>query len=220
MRMLALAVSLAVSLGVLGSAASADVAVFDFEALAGNDDNTAGDHIALSVQAGDLFAVITRTSGERFTVWNSGGRDVPARWGAKHLSPVFNYVIDDYLVMSFSEPLTGVAIEFGDYGEDNDLAELYAYGEIHGTGELLGQVSGSLGSRDMRWDDPTRLEFFAEPGEEIWSIRFRGGRDPFLQSTFIDNIVAHVAPSPGTTTAFGLALGTLAGRRRERSRRR
>lgn len=199
----------------LAGSASAGI-VFDFESLAGNSDNDAGDFIALNVQSGGLYAVITRTSGERFTVWNSGGRDVPAGWGSKHLSPVFNYLIDDYLVMSFSQPLREVTIEFGDYGEDNDLAEVFAYDEIHAGGELLGRVSGELGSRDMRWDAPIALTFEAGPGEEIWSIRFRGGRDPFLQSTFIDNITVGLAPTPGVLATLGLSLGVLAGRARRR----
>jgi hypothetical protein len=205
----------AAAVGLLGSVAAADVA-FDFESLAGNHDNTAGDFIALNVQSEGVYAVITRTSGERFTVWNSQGDDVPGDWGAKHLSPVFNYLIDDYLVMSFSQPLRSVTVEFGDYGEDNDLAEVYAYDEIHAQGDLLGSVSGSLGNRDMRWDDPVALTFDARPGEEIWSIRFRGGQHPFLQSTFIDNIVVNVVPTPGALAVIGVSLAALADRARRR----
>lgn len=214
MRSIALAAVFGLAVGV--SAASADV-VWNFEGLPGNEDNTAGDFVALSLQSGDVFAVITRTSGERFTVWNSHGRDVPGQWGAKHLSPVFNYLIDDYLVMSFSEPMGSVTVEFGDYGEDNDLAEVYAYTEIHGAGELLGMVSGELGDSDLRWDAPTVLTFTALPGEEIRSIRFRGGQDPFLQSTFIDNIVTEIVPTPGTLAALGLGCAAASARLRRRA---
>lgn len=211
--------ALAMALGVTGAAASADVIAFDFEEFRGNTNNTAGDHIALRVDEGGLYALITRTSGERFTVWNSQGEDVPSAWGAKHLSPVFNYFMDDYMVMSFSAPLRWARVEFGDYGQDDDLAELYAYTEIQAGGDLLGMSSEQLGDRDMRWDAPVALTFEAAPGEEIWSIKFRGGQDPFLQSTFIDNIVVETIPTPGALALLGLTLGALAGVRRRGSRR-
>lgn len=204
-----------VGMGFWASAASGSV-VFDFESLPGNTDRSAGDFIALSVHADGLYAVITRTSGERFTVWNSRGQDVPAAWGSKHLSPSFNYLIDDYLVMSFSAPLAAVTIDFGDYGQDDDLAELYAYDQIHAAGRLLGAASDHLGDSDIRWDDPTQLSFRAAPGEEIWSVRFRGGLDPYLQSTFIDNITVDLVPTPGTLAGLGLSLALLADRARRR----
>lgn len=210
----------ATGIGLLVSASTArgDV-VFDFEALAGNDDNRAGDFRVLSLEAGGVYAVVTRTSNERFTVWNSHGVDVPGGWGAKHLSPVFNLFEDDYLVMSFSEPLGWVTIEFGDYGQDHDLAEVWAYDGLHADGALLGLSSGEMGDRDMRWDGPTSVSFAAPAGTEIWSIRFRGGEDPFHQSTFIDNIVVGVIPSPGTLAVLGLGCAAASSRLRRREAR-
>ncbi len=208
MRSIAFAVRLGVTVGfsMVGvSIASADVVVFDFEGQVGNEDNTAGDMTALSLQSDGVFAVITRSGGERFTVWNSRGEDVPGAWGAKHLSPVFNLFEDDYLVMSFSEPMARVTVEFGDYGQDHDLAEVWAYDDIQAGGTLLGMSTGELGDNDMRWDAPTSVTFLAQPGEEIWSIRFRGGQDPFYQSTFIDNIAMELIPTPGTLAVMGLA---------------
>ena len=58
--------------------ARSEIVEFDFESMPGNSDSAGGDFTALFLNAGDLYAVITRTSGERFTVWNSEGRDVPA----------------------------------------------------------------------------------------------------------------------------------------------
>lgn len=197
------------------STASADV-VFDFEDQTGNVDNTAGDMTALSLQSGGVFALITRTSGERFTVWNSQGEDVPGGWGAKHLSPVFNLFEDDYLVMSFSEGMSRVTVEFGDYGQDQDLAEVWAYDQTLAEGGLLGVSTGELGENDMRWDGPTSVTFVAQPGEEIWSIKFRGGQDPFYQSTFIDNISMDVVPTPGGVGVLGVVC-LVGARRRRRS---
>lgn len=205
-----------ITIGLLAAAPAAADVIFDFESFAGNTDNHAGDHVALQVESGGIHAVIFRTSGERFTVWNSRGHNVPGSWGAKHLSPVFNYLIDDYMVMSFSAPMEQVTVEFGDYGDDDDLAELFAYDQINAGGTLLGSTSGNLGDNDMRWDDPTSLTFTAQPGEAIWSIRFRGGQDPFLQSTFIDNIVTKVVPTPGTLAVLGLACAAGAHRLRRR----
>ncbi|MBK7403144.1 MAG: hypothetical protein IPJ41_00580 [Phycisphaerales bacterium] len=200
-------------LGLLASVASGSV-VFDFENLPGNSDRSAGDFIALSVQSQGLYALITRSSGEKFTVWNSKGQDVPDAWGSKHLSPTFNYLINDYLVMSFAQPVSAVSIDFGDYGQDDDLAIIEAYDEIHAGGNLLGSSTGRLGDTDIRWDDPTRISYRAAPEDQIWSIRFRGGLDPYLQSTFIDNITVDLVPTPGTLAGLGLAMATFAGRAR------
>lgn len=214
MRSLALTMAVGISCGVV-TQSRADV-VFDFESCDGNRDNRAGDYVALYLESDGVYAAIFRTSGERFTVWDSEGVDVPGSWGAKHLSPVFNYVIDDYLVMSFSAPMSEVTIEFGDYGEDDDLAELFAYDEINAGGTLLGRASDQLGTNDMRWDGPTTLTFVADPGEAIWSIKFRGGEDPFLQSTFIDNIRTQLVPSPGTLAVLGVGCGLVSGCLRRR----
>ena len=217
MHNLALAAAVGLFLGGASAVATAqgDV-VFDFESFEGNPDNRAGDYTTLSVEADGVAALIYRTSLERFTVWDSGGQDVPESWGRKHLSPVFNFVIDDYLVMSFVEPMSEVTIEFGDYGEDRDLAEIYAYDREHLEGNEIGYISAEMGENDMRWDGPTLLTFTAAPGEEIWSIKFRGGEDPFLQSTFIDNIAVKVVPTPGTLAVLGLACAMGAGRLRRR----
>ena len=190
--------------------------VFNFEEFAGNIDPRSGDFRVLNVESGGLFGVIQRTNNTRFTVWDSEGQNVPAAWGAKHLSPVFNLLEDDYLQMSFSQGLRRVTIEFGDYGQDHDLAELWAYDEIQLGGELLGMETGELGESDMRWDDPTAVTFIAPAGSEIWSIKFRGGQDPFFQSTFIDNIVVDVVPTPGGLAVLGLACAAAAGRLRRR----
>lgn len=199
--------------------ARADV-VFDFESVSGNPDNTAGDYRLLNLEVDGVRAVIFRSEGERFTVWDSSGLDVPATWGRKHLSPVFNFVIDDYLVMSFSEPMSEVSVEFGDYGDDHDLAEMFAFDHLNALGDPIGRVTGEMGDNDMRWDGPTTLTFSAQPGEEIWSIKFRGGEDPFLQSTFIDNIVTKLAvPTPCTLAVLGIACAAGAGRLRRREAR-
>ncbi|MCC7390147.1 MAG: hypothetical protein IT431_15410 [Phycisphaerales bacterium] len=199
----------------LSGAARADV-VFDFEELAGNSDPRAGDFRVLNLEAGGLFAVVQRTTNERFTVWDSAGQNVPSAWGAKHLSPVFDLLRNDYMQMSFSQGLRSVRIEFGDYGQDHDLAELWAYSEINLGGGLLGVVTGEMGDNDMRWDDPTGVTLFAPAGELIWSVKFRGGQDPFFQSTFIDNIVVDVAPAPGALGVIGGACAVAAGRVRRR----
>lgn len=189
--------------------ARSEIVEFDFESMPGNSDSAGGDFTALFLNAGDLYAVITRTSGERFTVWNSEGRDVPAEWGRRHLSPAFNFAEDDYLVMTFSEPVRRVSIELGDYGQDNDLAELFAYSEMHAQGELVDSSWDTLGDDDIRYDDPTMLRVDAAEGEEIWSIRFRGGRSPFYQSTYIDNIRVDTVPAPasaGVLAVLGLSM--------------
>ncbi|MFG0259858.1 MAG: hypothetical protein ACF8LK_05840 [Phycisphaerales bacterium JB041] len=216
------ALTRAVGISVIGAATSqsfGDV-VFDFESIEGNRNNRAGDYRVLDLEANGVRAVIFRSEGERFTVWNSSGEGVPGSWGSKHLSPVFNYVADDYLVMSFSEPMREVSIEFGDYGEDHDIAEIYVYEEINAQGTPFAHVTGEMGDNDMRWDGPTTLTFVAEPGESFTSIKFRGGEDPFLQSTFIDNIVTRLAvPTPGTLAVLGLGCAAGAGHLRRRDGR-
>jgi hypothetical protein len=217
MRSLTTVVAVGILVGGWSAVTARGDIVFDFESLQGNADNRAGDYTTLSMESDGVVGLIYRTSLERFTVWDSGGVGVPDSWGSKHLSPVFNFVIDDYLVMSFLEPMKEVTIEFGDYGEDHDVAELFAYSGEHIEGDLLGHVTDEMGDNDMRWDGPTTLTFAAQPGEEIWSIKFRGGEDPFLQSTFIDNIVTKLAvPTPGTLAVLGLGCALGAGRFRRR----
>lgn len=220
--MRSLALTMAVGISVVG-AASASVwgdVVFDFESIEGNRNNRAGDYRVLDLESGGVRAVIFRSEGERFTVWDSSGQNVPDSWGRKHLSPVFNYVADDYLVMSFSAPMSEVSIEFGDYGEDQDIAEMYIYEQINAQGNPLAHVTGEMGYNDMRWDGPTTLTFVADPGASFTSIKFRGGEDPFLQSTFIDNIVTKLAvPTPGTLAVLGLGCAVGAGQLRRRDKR-
>lgn len=220
--MRSLALTMAVGISVVG-AASASVrgdVVFDFESIEGNRNNRAGDYRVLDLESGGVRAVIFRSEGERFTVWDSSGQNVPDSWGRKHLSPVFNYVADDYLVMSFSAPMSEVSIEFGDYGEDQDIAEMYIYEQINAQGNPLTHVTGEMGYNDMRWDGPTTLTFVADPGASFTSIKFRGGEDPFLQSTFIDNIVTKLAvPTPGTLAVLGLGCAVGAGQLRRRDKR-
>lgn len=203
----------ALTLGAPG--ARADIR-FDFEHLPGNTDNRAGDHTLLSLESGGLHAVLYRTSGERFTVWNSAGQHVPGTWGTKHLSPFFDFLSDDYMAMSLSAPASRVTMEFGDYGEDHDVVEVHAFEGINLTGRRLGWVSAEMGGADMRWDGPTTVTFIAEPGQRFRSIKFRGGEDPFLHSTFVDNIVVGVAPTPGTLGALGVACALAAARLRRR----
>ena len=191
----------------------ADV-VYDFESFAGNQDHTAGDFTALTVESSGIFAVITRTSGERFTIWDSQNIQMPSDWGTKHISPAFNLTEDDYMLMSFSQPLASVTIEFGDFGQDQDLAEVFAYDQLHGAGNLVGYSSGDMGDSDIRRDAATSLTVNASQGQEIWSVRFRGGIDPFYQSTFIDNIRVTLVPTPGTLTALGLSLAVCSHRLR------
>ncbi|VAX42373.1 hypothetical protein MNBD_PLANCTO03-1020, partial [hydrothermal vent metagenome] len=62
----------------------------------------------------------------------------------------------------------------------------------------------------------TSVTFIAQPGEEIWSIKFRGGQDPFYQSTFIDNISMDVVPTPGGVGVLGVVC-LVGARRRRRS---
>lgn len=215
MRGLAAAIIMGAALGALEAGpAGAGIVTFDFEQLAGNADPRAGDFRVLNVESDGLFAVIQRTTNERFTVWNSSGQNVPGAWGAKHLSPVFDLLRNDYMQMSFSQGLSRVTIEFGDYGQDHDLAELWAFTEINLGGELLGVSTGDLGDSDMRWDDPTSVTLTAPRGERIWSIKFRGGQDPFFQSTFIDNIVVNTVPAPGALAGLGAACAAAAARRR------
>ncbi len=217
MQRAAMVVGTMVLMGSVLTASTRGDVVFGFEDLAGNTDHAAGDFTALTVQAEGLFAVITRTSGERFTIWDSQITDMPDDWGTKHLSPAYNLTEDDYMLMSFSQGVTSVTIEFGDFGQDQDLAELFAYDQLHGQGDQVGYVSGEMGDSDIRYDDSTTLTLNASADHPIWSIRFRGGIDPFYQSTFIDNIRVNPVPTPGTLAAVGLALGAYASRLRRGS---
>ena len=170
----------------LGSFATADTITFDFEDLSGNPNRSAGDNAALLLVQGGFAALIKRTGGERFTVWDSTGEAAPVSWGRRHLSPTFNYFKDDYFVMSFSHPATSVSIEFGNFGQDLDTAEIHAYTGLDGTGNLLGSAYGYLGSSDISVDPPRRG----------WSSRRSTGRRSHPSSS-----------APGPLAALALAAG-------------
>ncbi|GIK18567.1 MAG: hypothetical protein DYG93_06200 [Leptolyngbya sp. PLA2] len=205
-----------VCVALAAASAPGDTIVFDFENLPGNPNRSAGDKTALLLVHDGFAALIERTSGEKFTVWNSSGETMPASWGSRHLSPTFNYFKDDYFLMSFSRPVAAISIEFGDFGQDQDTAEIHAYVDIEGLGDLLGSAYAYLGNSDISTDPPTRVEFTAAPGQVFSSVLFRAGANPFFQSAFMDNIVIQTehAPAPGTLAA--LALGALVGLRRRR----
>ncbi len=194
--------------------AAGDTIVFDFEDLSGNPNRSAGDKTALLLVDDGFAALIKRTSGEKFTVWDSSGESMPEGWGSKHLSPTFNYFKDDYFVMSFSHPVASISIEFGDFGQDQDTAEIHAYADLDGLGDLLGSAYGYLGNSDISVDPPTRVEFVAGHGEMFSSVLFRAGANPFFQSAFMDNIVIETehAPAPGTLAV--LAVSVVGARRR------
>ncbi|WP_164103950.1 S8 family serine peptidase [Candidatus Laterigemmans baculatus] len=114
-------------------------------------------------------------------------------------------------LMDFSEPMSQVSIDMGDFGQDQDDLQLIAYSGPGGTGQALGSATGILPGANNSFFVAETLSVTA-PG--IRSVAFIGGSTIHPNSVFYDNV--HVVTTEGQPTEFqnldptGLVLGHVA----------
>jgi hypothetical protein len=212
MRLKALA--LVTTLALFGTAAQATTAVFDFESTAAT--GFTGGYAALSLTDGGLTMDISRLRTVFDVVDNSGGQvGKPPGWASRSLHGFFDGGPTPF-VLDFSSAVSGVSIEFGDYGQDApDVLDMFAYSGLGGTGALLGSASVPyVGVAFPAFD----TAFVSAAG--IMSVVMLGGTAGFPSSVFYDNITVEYTdrvPEPATFALMLAGLGMLgvAGRRRK-----
>jgi hypothetical protein len=198
------------------SAAYADVVTFTFEGLATQSGLT-----TLTLSGGGLTATLTRP-GSVFAISDQSpfaGLGFPASWGTRTLDPFGDPTSNTAFLLNFSQAITSLAIDMGDFGGDADVLTLQLFSGLDGTGSLLGTstLGLSAGGFAFSFMTPTLTTTPA------LSARFIGGSAAGPNSVYYDNIRATfgattATPEPATFALFAsglLGVGLL--RRRKRS---
>jgi hypothetical protein len=195
--------------------AKADTVSFNFEPLA---PSVSGFLNSLTLTQGGLTMTLTRENNGRFDIFNNGAEpNFPQAWGARSLAPFSS--ANTAFVANFSQALSAVSIEMGDFGQDEDIPLIQAFSGLNGTGTLLGTASSTLAGGTVGFTSVT----LSVPVGGIQSVRFIGGSAGFPNSVLYDNInvtfspLGPTQPVPEPTTMALLGIG-LAGMALKKSR--
>ena len=211
--------SLAVAVSMLSVAtpavARADMVTFTFEELALQNNIT-----SLVMSAGGLTATLSR-GGSAFVIadWSVlSDAGFPASWGVRTLDPTFNPGTAGFL-LNFSQGITGLSIQIGDFGFDEDALTLQLFSGLDGTGTLLGTASLTLPGGGDTFSFLTPTVTTATPALSARFVGIGGGNNSVLYDNITATFGAATAvPEPGTLVLFASGLigfGLL--RRRKRS---
>jgi hypothetical protein len=193
---------LAILLTLAGAfSAQATIISFDFEAFtptytAPPDSSRAGALTSLVLTGGGLTVTITRPNGLAFDLVSNTGDQAgkPASWGNVSLDPFFDPSNSGW-ILDFSIPVTSVAIQYGDYGQDSDSLTATAFAGSGGTGTNLGSTTDVYGTQAFPFYDTVTVNAIG-----INSVTLNGASDApgFNNSAFLDNLLID-PPDPVTT---------------------
>lgn len=198
------------------AAARGDVVVFTFESFAVSSGLT-----TLTLSGGGLTATLTRP-GDTFGIFNLATAAIPGdpSFGQRSLDPFANDgdLRNTPFVLNFSQAITGLSIDMGDFGADNDVLTIQLFSGANGTGTLLGSSSLPLVGCDCNVFSFLTPSATSTPA---LSAVFIGGSTGFPNSVYYDNIKVTfgttTTPEPGTLALFASGLVGLGFLRRRKN---
>lgn len=187
------------------AAASAATATYNFEGTTAT--GNAGGYTSLTLTDNGLTATFSRGGTVRFDIRDiSSFSGAPAGFGAATLSPFFDTQAVPFL-LSFSQDVTGLTFQSGDFGADSDVLNAIAYENADGTGAVVDSVSLNYPSSS---GFPGAILNPALTGT-FRSVVFIGGSTGFPNSMYYDNFVVTftpgtAVPGPGALLLVGVGL--------------
>lgn len=199
---------------IFAGSAQAATATFDFESLS---TTSGGALTTLTLSNSGLTIVLTRP-GSSFDITDLTSTHGPSSFGARTLDPFHDHTNTPFVV-TFSQPVTGVSFQSGDYDGDPDTSTLNLFSGVNGTGANLGSTSVD---RTAAATFPGDVDTLSLSAAGILSATFIGGSMTFPNSVYYDNFViifgpVSTVPEPATLVILGTGLAALSAVRRRRT---
>jgi hypothetical protein len=175
--------------------AFADVVVFNFESVT----TTSGGALTILTFTQDGLTLTLTRPGSSFDITNLSTFGAPASYGSRTLDPFENDLSNTPFLLNFSQAVTSMSIDMGDFGGDADALSLQLFSALNGAGSLLNSATGTLPTVGNPFTGTTLSASAAGTN----SARFIGGSAASPNSVYYDNITVtftpvSTTPEPGT----------------------